>query len=322
MPQMKLMIACGGTGGHIYPALAVAQEFEPGEICFVGSNQRLEQSLIERAGFQFEAITVSRKNPFLILKGVQQALSLIRKHRPGIIFSTGGYVSFPVVMAAVLLRKPIVLQEQNKIPGKVNRFLSRFAKKTLIAFKDSMDYFPKPHTTYLLGNPIRKELYPVEKKQHSVPTILIMGGSQGAQAIDESVKPLMEIHAQWKWIHLHSKNYVHQMNEVYAQADLVVSRAGALSLAEIALWQIPAVLIPYPYAADNHQNQNAKVYEKQGAAVVIDQKELTSQKLLEIIQKLIESPQKLSQMSQKMLLLSYPKSRENIANFLRQIIDE
>ncbi len=314
---MNLLITCGGTGGHIYPALAVAEQFEKSEVRFVGSTNRLEKDLIIRAGFEFQGISTSRKNPVKIKIGIIQSFWILLKNRPQVIFSTGGYVTFPVLAAGFVLRIPIVLQEQNLLPGKVNRFLGRMASKICIAYKDSMQYFSKPHRCLLTGNPLRQNLFPVQKQSSSKPVVLVMGGSLGAKAIDSAVEPL-KVDSNYEWIHLNSQNYVHDMRTVYAKASVVVCRAGAMSLSELAVWGLPSILIPYPFAANDHQRFNAEFYAKAGAAVVVDQKDLNAEKVRQTLETLLKSPENLIGMSQKMQSLAYPDSAKKIADILRK----
>jgi UDP-N-acetylglucosamine--N-acetylmuramyl-(pentapeptide) pyrophosphoryl-undecaprenol N-acetylglucosamine transferase len=315
---MKLLIACGGTGGHIYPALAVAEQFSAGEVSFVGSRDRLEKDLVTRAGFGFQSVSASRKNLLLVGLGVCESLILLLKNRPQVVFSTGGYVTAPVLMAAFVLKIPIVLQEQNLLPGKVNRFLGKMAHKICIAYKDSMKYFSKPQVCLLTGNPLRKSLFPVLKVPAAKPVILIMGGSLGARAIDEAVEPLKK-DSRWEWIHLNSKHYVHDMRTVYAKASVAICRAGAMSLAELAAWGIPAILIPYPLAANDHQKLNAQFYVNAEAVVMLEQKDLSSEKLKQILEELLNSSERLQHMMKKMQGLDIGDSAKKIAGIIRNL---
>jgi UDP-N-acetylglucosamine--N-acetylmuramyl-(pentapeptide) pyrophosphoryl-undecaprenol N-acetylglucosamine transferase len=263
-------------------------------------------------------VSASRKNLFRVTLGFCESLILLLKNRPQVVFSTGGYVTAPILLAAFVLRIPIVLQEQNLLPGKVNRLLGKMAYKICIAYKDSMQYFSKPQLCLLTGNPLRKSLFPVLKVPAAKPVILIMGGSLGARAIDEAVEPLKQ-DSRWEWIHLNSKNYIHDMRTVYAKASVAICRAGAMSLAELAAWGIPAILIPYPLAANDHQKLNAQFYVKAEAAVMLEQKDLNSEKLKQILEALLSSSEALPRMAQKMHSLDLGDSAKKIAGIIRNL---
>lgn len=280
---MKLLICCGGTGGHIYPGIAVAKEWvkQGQEVFFIGGN-RLEKELVPKAGFVFYEIPVHRKNPLIVLAGIIAAWKLIRTHKPQRILTTGGYVSFPVLAAAILTHTPFYVQEQNILPGKVNRFVGLFARQVFIAFKGVEKYFFRKNTV-LTGNPIRPEIA-IIKYNPEAKKILVFGGSLAAKRINEAVYPLAQAPAfADRLIHLDGTNYCYDMADVYKQACLVICRAGATSLAELAAIGMPAILIPYPYAADNHQEINARYFEVAGAAKVLLDKDCTTDNVRALI---------------------------------------
>jgi len=316
---MKLLITCGGTGGHIYPAIAIAtafgQKFD--DVVFVGSQKRMEKDLVTREGFKFFGIAVSRKNPIVILFGFFQALRLLLKLKPERVLATGGYVTVPVILAAALLRKKIFIQEQNRLPGKVNRFLSRFADTVFSGYPDNQKYFSKKSKFIFTGNPLRQHLIsevglnrPLNQKPFH---LLIMGGSLGAKAIDEWVERNRH-QFDFEYTHINANNYIHDMRPVYEKTTLILCRAGAMTLTEIAALGIPAILIPYPLAADDHQKINAQYFEKAGGVVAFDQNALKGQQVIEKLLALKNHPEQLNQMSLAMKKVGRTDSAEIIAN--------
>jgi len=308
---MKLLITCGGTGGHIYPAIAIAQKIK--NVIFVGSQKRMEKDLVTREGFRFFAIAVSRKNPVVILFGFFQALILLIHQRPDRVLATGGYVTVPVILAAALLRKKIFIQEQNRLPGKVNRFLSRFAYTVFSGYPDNQKYFSKRAKFVFTGNPLRQHLQNLSIPNPKSFHLLIMGGSLGAKAIDEWVSR-NQSKLDFGYTHIHANNYIHDMRPVYQKTTLILCRAGAMTLTEIAALGIPAILIPYPLAADDHQKINAQYFEAAGGAFVYEQIELTDNKVIQKILELKNNPEKLNQMSLAMKKVGRTDSAEIIAN--------
>jgi UDP-N-acetylglucosamine--N-acetylmuramyl-(pentapeptide) pyrophosphoryl-undecaprenol N-acetylglucosamine transferase len=312
---MKLLITCGGTGGHIYPGIAIAQKIkiEVENIFFVGSQKRMEKDLVTRENFKFYAIEVSRKNPIVILWGFFQALQLIIKLKPDKILATGGYVTVPVILAAALLRKKIFIQEQNRLPGKVNRFLSFFAETVFSGYPDNQKYFSKKAKFLFTGNPLRKHLQNLTIPNQKPFHLLIMGGSLGAKAIDEWVLR-NQSQLTFEYTHINANNYIHDMRPVYQKTSLILCRAGAMTLTEIAVLGIPAILIPYPLAADDHQKVNAQYFETVGGAFVYEQNELASDHVIQKILELKNNTEKLNQMSLAMKKTARTDSAEIIAN--------
>jgi UDP-N-acetylglucosamine--N-acetylmuramyl-(pentapeptide) pyrophosphoryl-undecaprenol N-acetylglucosamine transferase len=311
---MKLLITCGGTGGHIYPAIAIAQKtinkFE--DIIFVGSQKRMEKDLVARENFKFFAISVSRKNPLVILYGFFQALILLIRYKPDRVLATGGYVTVPVIIAAALLRKKIFIQEQNRLPGKVNRFLSRFADTVFSGYPDNQKYFSKKAKFVFTGNPLREHLQNLSMPSQKSFHLLVMGGSLGAKAIDEWVLR-NQGRFDFEYTHIHAGNYIHDMRPVYQKTSLILCRAGAMTLTEIAALGIPAILIPYPIAADDHQNINAEYFKLAGGAFVYAQNQLADSKVIEKILELKNNPENLKQMSLNMKKVGRTDSAEIIA---------
>ncbi|MDI6731035.1 MAG: undecaprenyldiphospho-muramoylpentapeptide beta-N-acetylglucosaminyltransferase [Candidatus Margulisbacteria bacterium] len=321
---MKIVIAAGGTGGHIYPGIAIAEEIRrrnpQAEILFIGSREGLEKDIIPREGYKLTLIAarallrkLSYKSvtaPFVCFIGFLQSLAVLIKFRPSTIFATGGYVCLPVIAAAKILGIKIIIHEQNVIPGMVNKICSRFSYKTLLTFPESLHYIKGE----VVGDPVRQAIKSMDRKLareklgllEEKTTVLIMGGSQGSKKLNEIVISAAEripegfefIHIignrDFPWVNNYLKGkkvinyralpYVYaEMSLLLAAADLVVSRAGATAISELLIRGLPMILIPFPFASDNHQLFNAKAVAVNGAAIVVDEKDFSSDKLLSLL---------------------------------------
>lgn len=362
MPAKKVILAGGGTGGHIYPAIAIAQairkSFPDSDILFIGTERGLEKELVIKAGFPLKTIRVRGFRRKLsidtlisvkeLVHGAMDSIGLLKREKPDIVIGTGGYVAGPAVFFASILGIPTAIHEQNVTPGVTNKILSRFVDKIFISFPDSMKYFPK-EKTLLSGNPVRKEitkgnrLMALKKFGLSpdLPVVLCFGGSQGAARINDAVCHIIEAikdAASFQLIHITGKNhyerirnllakkgidteelgniilrpYIHKMQEAYAAADLVISRAGALSIAELSVCGKPAILIPLSTAANQHQDFNAKFMERNGAAVIIDEDKLSGKSLLDTIESIIFDKHCLHKMSMASKNLAIEDAAEKI----------
>lgn len=305
---MKVLFACGGTGGHIYPALAIAEKFPD---CFFIGGGRLEKTLVPQAGHKFYEIPSSAKNAKLILQGFYQAVKIIVKEKPDIVIATGGYVTAPVILAAKILRKKIYLQEQNILPGKVNRVSGHLAEKIFAAFAGAAKYLPR-NKTVITGNPVRSEIAALNYSSDA-SQILAFGGSLSAESINNAVNALKTNRADI--LHLDGTTYCHDMARVYSQSRLCICRAGATTLSELAAIGMPSILIPFPQAADNHQEVNARYFEENGAALVLLDKDLTADTLSAAIAK-IDNPETLTKMSEAAKKLSIPDAAQKIVQFI------
>ena len=357
-----ILIAAGGTGGHLYPAIAVAEEIRRGDpeikIIFVGTRERIETKEVPRAGFLFYPIDIQapRKSfssrvsfPWKFSKAILDCLTLIKKEKPSAMLGAGAYLSVPVGIAAWLSHVPIALLEINSIPGSANKLLARFAKKFFLDYPDSADLFSKviSGTVTVCGTPVRAGLGDKEITQEQArqafgldaarTTILLFGGSLGARAINEAVRECAGTLAErgynvlWQTgksannselekqfintTNVHIAEYIYNMDEAYRAADLVVCRAGASSLAELAQLGKPAILIPYPFAAADHQEHNARSFERDGAAVVLHDKELTA-KLSQTIFALLAEPERLIAMSHAMKQRDNPDAAKIVGEWL------
>lgn len=352
--KIRLLLTGGGTGGHLFPAVATAQQFQARfpetEVLFVGTKRKVDTKSLAAYGFASENIRchgLKGKNPLELLKAVAvlpvsyfQALRIIRRFKPDIIFGVGGYVTGPVVAAGKNLGIPVVLHEQNSVPGLANRKLGGIADKICLSLPGSGNEFPTKKVLYT-GNPVRSKILELAGKKPSRKsgrkTLLILGGSQGAEAVnalvskalcsftDAELQPFKVIHQtgdrqlaqvqdayRQRGINALVAGFFMEMHEVYQEADLLISRAGATTLSEIAVLGKPAILIPYPYAADNHQEKNGEYYVSGGGAVQFIQKDLTAELLGDTILQLINDEEKLAKMGAAMQRLAFPDAAERI----------
>lgn len=340
----KILITGGGTGGHVFPAIAIANALKPHigkeNILFVGAKEKMEMEKVPKAGYNIIGLPIRGLKGkitlnnilllFRIIISLISAIKIIRKFSPDIVVGVGGFASAPALIAAKWLNIPIVIQEQNSVPGKVNRYIGNKANAIFTAFDSANKYFPK-QKVILTGNPVRKEITKSETLHNEgrkafglddkKPVLLIIGGSQGASSINNAVLNALpqwieqEIQVIWQTgIYFASKatdfvegnNYkgvivtpfIDSMEHAYGAADLVISRAGALALAEIAVSGLPSILAPYPFAADNHQVINAKEIEEFGAAVMVEDEKIELS-LSKIISELFSNKNRLNEMSQK-----------------------
>lgn len=324
---MKILIAAGGTGGHFYPAIAVGDVFRRNghEVVFVASERGLEASKYKLNNFRYEKVCARQfytdlKSIVLFIislfKGFYQAIRIVRREKPDIVLGMGGYVSVPVLLSCVALRKTFFLHEQNIIPGRTNLIFSRFASAVFTGFPDSSGFF-KGKAIYS-GNPLRTDLQRISKlKARSMlgigtngKVLLVYGGSGGAKKLNETMPGLIDnilSETELNVIIITGKanyssfiervdigkrikvfEYVDDMSIVYSASDLAISRAGAMTLSELAFYSIPSIVVPFPYARDNHQLMNARFFERYGNIVVIEEKDLSMDLLRETILKMLK----------------------------------
>lgn len=348
---MKVLFAGGGTGGHLYPALAVAEHLRrihPGTECaFMGSAHGLEARLVPQHGFPLHTIPGSgfrrmgllgRVRAFADLaRGIVAAVGFIRSWRPDVVVATGGYASLAAGIGAALLRRPLVVQEQNSIPGFTNRLLGRLAREVHVAFPGCERYFAKP--VKLTGNPLRDEILrpqaPFADLPPDVPLILVVGGSRGARSINNAVAAAIPLVAQkrrvvWLWQtgdldharlapqwngapDVWLRAYIDSMPQALAAASLLVCRAGAMTLAEITALGKAAILVPFPGAVDDHQTANARSLVDAGAAVLVADRDLDGPRLAAEIETLLADPSRLAAMRQASRGLARPRATADLA---------
>jgi len=358
---MKVLIAGGGTGGHVFPGIAVAEELKAHhpnvEVLFVGGRRGLEATAVPEAGFRLRTLATagfSRTRPWtwpwaavVNVFGMVQAIWLVLTERPRVVLGTGGYVSGPISVAAKMLGVPLLLQEQNSIPGLTNRWLSRIADEVHLSFIEARTYFPRRDHLRITGNPVRAVILSGEREQalrefrldRERQTLFIFGGSLGAKRLNaaalealrklkgrvavqcilqtgrEDFEPVQRAVAA-EQLPATVLAFVKKMHLAYAASDLIVCRAGAMTLSEIAVCGRPSILVPYPYAAHDHQRVNAANLADRGAAVVIEDADLTGEKLAQEIAHLLADRTTLSRMSSNARLFARPDAAERLARAL------
>lgn len=353
---MNVVIAGGGTGGHVFPALALATQLQHEHACevlLVGSEGGLEQRLVPVHGFRLELLKVGKLMGTGVLGrartlaglplALASALRLLRRFGPAVVVGVGGFASGPVVAAANLLRIPVVLLEQNSIPGVTNRVLCRLAQKVVSSFEGTAKHFPEGKTI-LLGNPVRPRLLALARAGRSstdrAPRVLVLGGSQGARAVNhlladaapglfEQLPGLSLVHqtgsADHGWVAARYRvaglparvlPFIDDMEQAYGEADLVVGRSGATTIAELCVLGLPSVLIPFPFAADDHQACNAADLVAAGGAVMERQEGLDAPRLAQILVGLLGNPRRLARMGQAAAACGFPHAAGDIANLI------
>ncbi len=352
---MRILIAAGGTGGHIYPGIAVAKEIlrrdEESEVLFVGTARGLETKIVPDNGFQLSLINsaglknvgfVGKLKGLLILpKSFLEARRLIKDFKPDVVVGAGGYVSGPVLLMASLMRIPTLVMDSNALPGFTNRRLAMFVTKAALTFDEALPYFGKKGV--VTGNPVRKEFFEIAPKLRGEKiNLLIFGGSQGARAINNAMadalgnlpaekleithqtgeadfEKLKESYLQSNFAAADVRPYISNMVEEFKQADLVICRAGATTCAELAASGKASIMIPLPTAADDHQRKNAEALEKNGAAKMILQKDLSSERLANEILDLINAPEKIGAMETSAKKLARKDAAEVTVNLIEEL---
>lgn len=335
---MRVLIAAAGTGGHIYPGIAVAQEImrrdTQAKVLFVGTARGLESKLVRQAGFELSIIEsaglknvglTSRMRGLAVLpKSFREARKIIREFQPDVVVGAGGYVSGPVVLTAALSNRPTLVMESNALPGWTNRVLARFVDRAAVSFEQALPHFRGKGT--VTGNPVRREFFAIPAKVRDPRqfSVLVFGGSQGAHAINAAVvaalpklnqfQDLLTIRHQTGVADLETvkvgyakagweansevRPYIDYMVANFAEADLVICRAGATTTAELIAAGKASIMIPFPFAADDHQTKNAEALDAVGAAIMIPQKDLTAERLAREIIDLIKAPEKITEMEE------------------------
>jgi UDP-N-acetylglucosamine--N-acetylmuramyl-(pentapeptide) pyrophosphoryl-undecaprenol N-acetylglucosamine transferase len=348
----KLLIAASGTGGHLFPAVAVAEKLTDMQIEWMGVPDRLETKLVPKEypmhlisvrGFQGKSITKNLQTLWLLTSGVFAARKLLKAGKFDGVFSTGGYISAPAILAAKSLGLPVILHESNALPGKVTRWLSPFCTKVAIGFSITSQYLKKASTVYL-GTPVRKQFLQKQKLDLPIPpdvqVIVIAGGSQGAVALNNLVR---ESAQAWLAtgafiVHLTGDNdpasqslqhphylpmaFCDNMAGLLQRATLVIGRSGAATLNELMVCRVPSILIPYPYAAEDHQYINANCMAQAGGAIVFRQEKLTAPMLAEEVLTLLRSSQRLGDMAHNTSQMGILNSADLLADLIRDAVQE
>lgn len=331
---MRMVITGGGTGGHLFPALALAAEIKRrgGEVLLLGSGKKIEKMALEEHPYQvaflkteglcgrspLEKIRATRR----LLLATLKALSFLRAFSPQLVFGVGGYASFPALMAGKILGLKTALHEQNALPGRANQVLSRLVDRVFVTFPSSARFFPSKKVV-VSGMPLRREVLKEYPREHKGFGLLVTGGSQGARFLNRlfmelapelssfedlflihqtGEKDFLEVRRTYEKVGLKARVYpfIKEMGWAYSQADVVVSRAGAATVAELVFLKKPSLLIPYPYAIRDHQAANARVLVQAGGAFMFREEEIKPQEFLRLLKGLAEEPSRRSEMAQKL----------------------
>ena len=370
---MNVIFTCGGTGGHINPAIAVANIWKArhpdSKILFICGEEELERELITKAGYDFVPVHIKGfiryfdwfcikyniKSFFTAWKAVSQCKKILKEFKPEVILGTGGYASFPALMAGAQMGIPTCVHEANAVPGVTTKLAANRANRVLVAFEESVKYYKHPNKVQVVGMPVRKEFITTTKGEArkelglSGHVVVSAFGSQGAKAMNECMAelfklekeagfPFRHIHAVgsmgWEWMpqlvkekgidpdqdkDIQMVEYLYNMPTVMAACDVSISRAGASTCNEIAASGTPCILIPSPNVTDNHQEKNARVLEAGGGAVVVLEKECTSEALYTLIRQLLTDADRREEMSRKLKAMVQLDSTEQICDILEEL---
>ncbi len=358
--RLKILMSGGGTGGHIFPAIAIAQEiqkrFPQAEFLFIGANGKMEMEKVPQAGFQIVGLNIAGfdrgnvlknfKLPFKLLSSLTKARKTIKEFQPDFAIGTGGFASGPALFMAANLGVPIFVQEQNSLPGKTNTYLAKKAKAVFTAYPNMDHFFPKTKT-FFLGNPVRKTIITdlidkeLAKEQLGLDrnklTILSVGGSLGSRTLNngwkENVKQITEKDYQLIWqtgkldykelsensrisnlkSQISLKEFISDMALAYSAADVIVSRAGAIAISELAMTKKPIVLVPFPFAAEDHQTKNAITLVEKNAARIVKDSEMAENFWPTVLQ-ICENEGLRKEMSENLEFFAKPKATEEIVD--------
>lgn len=365
--QLRVVLTGGGTGGHVYPALAIAEALRarvPGaQLYYLGTREGLEAQVVPRHGIPFYAIPAggvvrkgwaqAARGAWLLLQGVRRARALLRELAPQVVVGTGGYVSGPVVWAAARSGLPTLIHEQNAVPGVTNRLLSRYADVVAVAYPEVARWFPRARRVEVTGNPVRPAVLAASRQPSRAAlglepyrfVVLVVSGSRGARTVNEAV---LEMLPRWLrreqdalvWVtgqayydlvarrarergydpevhrHVRILPYAHAMEQWLAAADLVVSRAGAMTLAEIAARGLPSVLVPSPNVAHDEQRHNARLFAAAGAAWVLEDHACHGDALAAALEQLLADPERLRAMGEAARRLARPEAADRLAQLV------
>ena len=332
---MKMLLAGGGTGGHLFPAVALAQRLEEtdpeGEVLFVGTERGIEARVLPEIGYPLRTIDfagfvgkgVAQKAALLpkLIRSLRQSMRILADFKPDVVVGVGGYASAPVLMGARMKKIPILIHEQNACPGLANRILSRWADRVCLSFQEADCAFHRGRTV-LTGNPLRRGMEECPTLPEGPLQLLVFGGSRGARAINETVTQILPLLEAWKgkltirhqtgtddldWVRERYRKagwdegnvtpFIQDMAQAYAQSHLVICRAGATTIAELTACGRPSILIPYPHAAADHQSANARALAKRGAALMLSQAEMNPELLMRLVGDLLADRERLLHMA-------------------------
>jgi UDP-N-acetylglucosamine--N-acetylmuramyl-(pentapeptide) pyrophosphoryl-undecaprenol N-acetylglucosamine transferase len=344
---MRAILAGGGTGGHVIPALAIANQLKKSydaEVLFIGTARGIENRLVPAAGFPLQLVRVGAlnnvslatrlKTAFALPRAIWSAAGMLNVFAPDVVIGVGGYASGPAMLAAIVKHIPTLAFEPNVVPGFANRMVAKFVSAAAVHFEETAKYFRRAEVT---GVPVRHAFFDIAPKRDGAPTVLVFGGSQGAHAINEAmIRCLPELRRQAPGVRIIHQTgerdyndalaayreagesaevfkFIDDMPAAFARADLVVARSGASTVAEIAAAGKPAVFVPFPRAADDHQRVNAEAFARAGAAVVVEESKLDGVWLAETIAALLQDRVRLQNMSAAARSLAHPNAAQDIA---------
>ncbi len=362
---IRVLIAAGGTGGHLYPGIAIAEEWmrlhSDSKVTFVGTPRGPETKAVPRAGFELRVIAARGlpRRPglgwiragFGLIAGLVQSFRLIVDLKPHVVVGTGSYVSAPVVLVARMFGIPVIIQEQNSVPGATNRWLNLLADEVHISFVESRSYFRRKTNLRVSGNPIRRSLLQQDRASAyealgldpAKRTLLVFGGSRGARSINlavagalERLKHLSQLQVIWQTgaedfeeiqgrvrtipIPVRAVPYLEAMEKAYAVADLAICRAGAMTIAELTACGVPAILVPYPHATRDHQTHNARGLLDRDAAEVIADKDLQPEGLARKIESLIQNEPRLRRLGRNARAFARVDAAQRIARSMEHLV--
>ena len=357
----KVLIAAAGTGGHVFPGLVVADELHQQgmQVIWLGTEHGIEQQIVPQHNIALLTITIQGLRgkgkthlmlaPFKIIRAIVQSMCIIKQQKIDLVLAMGGYVCGPIGIAAWLLRKPLLLHEQNSIRGKTNQYLSYFAKHIFTAFPY---VFPQKKNVSEVGNPIRAAIGQIDPPEQRLKNleqrrlrILILGGSQGARAINHVIPALWQFFQNKEvtiWHQTGQRNFaemkqhyqmlssnnnenlryvpfISDMTQAYSWADLIICRAGALTIAELATVGVASILIPFPYAVDDHQTKNARYLTEKGAGILIPEAKLTADYLIELCNSFYHDRQQLKIMASKARALRHTNVSQKIVQLILEV---
>lgn len=370
---MRIIFTCGGTGGHINPAVAVAklckERMQDCEILFMGAEDGMENKLVPREGFRLETLKISNYQRKLTPAGIwhnvttlvhmagsmAKAKRIIREFRPDVIVGTGGYASFPALKMGAKLGIPTAVHESNAVPGLTTRMVAKDVDRIMVSFEDSRGYYDHPERVAVTGTPVRSEFLYTEKDAarrelglDGKPLIVSAWGSLGAREMNKKIAQFLvreagdglfrHVHATgsfgWRWMpdlvkelgldltqypDLDMREYIYNMPQLMAAADLVICRAGAATISEVCASGTPCIMVPSPNVTDNHQEKNARVLEKHGAAVVIRENECDGGSLYETAKALLQDPEKLKAMRTAARKMAVVDAAEQIYGVIQEL---
>ena len=355
--EKRYIISGGGTGGHIFPALAIANKIKAenpdAKILFIGASDKMEMRRVPEAGYPIEGLEIygihrdfspsgivcNLRLPVVMMKAMSKAKKIMREFKPDLAIGVGGFASGPALKAASQLGIPTLLQEQNSYPGVTNKMLAKKAKTICVAY-DGLDRFFPAEKIIKTGNPIRKEILQLERKSPAAyeyfnfspdkKTVLVVGGSLGARTFNQTMAANLDAFRkadlQLLWQtgeqfyknidpellkqqdeHIHIVPFIKNMNDAYSMADVIISRAGALALAELTIVGAPTILVPFPYAAEDHQTFNTKALSTKDAALLISDKE-ASEKLIPTLLQLVNDPHRMETLGTNIKTFALPNA--------------